>query len=82
MMKKGPYLKPLKHEDTPELEPTYQDLINFLGFVPNTELTMARKPRSTKALIDSVKTLYSEPLLPEPLQYSQPAAELVTSPIR
>ncbi len=69
MTNKGPYLKPLRREDTPELEPTYQDLINFLGFVPNTELTMARKPRSTRALIDFVKTLYSSPLLPEPLLY-------------
>ena len=69
MKNKGPYLKPLKREDTPELEPTYQDLINFLGFVPNTELTMARKPRSTKALIDFVKTIYSSPNLPEPLLY-------------
>lgn len=69
MISKGPYLKPLKREDTPELESTYQDLINFLGFVPNTELTMARMPRSTKALIDFVKTLYASPLLPEPLLY-------------
>ncbi len=69
MKSKGPYLKPLRREDTPELEPTYQDLINFLGFVPNTELTMAREPRSTKALIDFVKTLYSSPVLPEPLLY-------------
>ena len=69
MTERGPYLEPLKREDTPELEPTYQDLIAFLGFVPNTELTMARKPRSTKALIDFVKVLYSAPRLPEPLMY-------------
>ncbi|MEM7570386.1 MAG: carboxymuconolactone decarboxylase family protein [Pseudomonadota bacterium] len=54
----GPYLTPLKREDTPELEGTYQDLIGFLGFVPNTELTMARMPRTTKALIDFVLSIY------------------------
>lgn len=63
----GPFLPPLRREDTPELEPTYQDLIGFLGFVPNTELTMARKPRSTKALIDFVMALYGEPNLPPDL---------------
>ena len=69
MKTRGPYLKPLRREDTPELEPTYEDLINFLGFVPNTELTMARKPRSTKALIDFVKALYSSLTLPGGLLY-------------
>ena len=38
-----------------------------MGFVPNTELTMARMPRSTKALIDFVITLNRSRTLPEGL---------------
>ncbi|MEM8661851.1 MAG: hypothetical protein AAGF35_13280 [Pseudomonadota bacterium] len=64
---KGPYLAPLRREDTPELEPTYQDLIGFLGFVPNTELTMARMPRSTKALIDFVISIYGDSEVGQPM---------------
>lgn len=64
---KGPYLKPLRREDTPELEPTYQNLISFLGFVPNTELTMARMPRSTKALIDFVGSIYNNSVVGQPM---------------
>jgi len=64
---KGPYLTPLKREDTPELEPTYQDLIHFLGYVPNTELIMARMPRSTKALIDFVVALYGNSEVGQPM---------------
>ncbi len=63
----GPYLQPLKREDTPELEETYENLIQFLGFVPNTELTMARMPRSTKALIDFVISIYGNSEVGQPL---------------
>lgn len=64
---KGPYLDGLKREDCPELEPTWKALESLLGFVPNTELIMARMPRSTKVLIELVGVFFSTATLPPEL---------------
>src|SRR3546814_2878530 len=38
------FLEPLPPETTPELADTFAQFQNFLGFVPNSLLTMQRKP--------------------------------------
>ncbi|MEM8983955.1 MAG: carboxymuconolactone decarboxylase family protein [Pseudomonadota bacterium] len=64
---KGPYLQPLRREDCPALEPTWAALEEFLGFVPNAELIMARMPRSTAILVDAVRIFFSTASLPTEL---------------
>lgn len=55
----GPYLKPLLRADLPEMEPTFQLTEQFLGFLPNDVLTMARMPAATKAFMDFCIAVYS-----------------------
>jgi uncharacterized peroxidase-related enzyme len=45
-----PRLAPLPAEHTPELKEHFQFFVGTLGFVPNSVLTMQRKPKLVKAL--------------------------------
>ena len=45
-----PRLAPLPAEHTPELKEHFSFFVGTLGFVPNSVLTMQRKPRLVKAL--------------------------------
>lgn len=42
-------IEPLKREDLPEFEPIFQGMIDSIGYIPNSFLTMARDPAILKA---------------------------------
>jgi len=44
-----PFIKPLPPETTPELATTFEHFREILGFVPNSLLTMQRRPRIVEA---------------------------------
>jgi uncharacterized peroxidase-related enzyme len=44
-----PRVKPLQRKDVPELEPFLSITENRMGFVPNSQLTMAYKPKLVRA---------------------------------
>ncbi|MGH7781554.1 MAG: carboxymuconolactone decarboxylase family protein [Candidatus Binataceae bacterium] len=46
-----PNLEPLRREQVPELEPVLQAMQAALGFVPNSLLTLARRPEIVKAVV-------------------------------
>lgn len=67
MTSQGPYLKPLKREDVPELESVFKLTEEYLGFEANDVLTMARLPGPTKAYLEFAITVISEAPLPAQL---------------
>ena len=69
MTNKGPYLQPLKREDVPDLEPTFKAMEDWLGFLPNDLLTMARLPMITAAFSQFCYTLMDEATLSPQLLY-------------
>lgn len=44
-----PLLEPLPYEHTPELRPHFDFFLSTLGFVPNSVLTMQRRPKLVQA---------------------------------
>jgi hypothetical protein len=44
-------LEPLPPEHTPELKPLFDSFRRTLGFVPNSALTMQRKPKLLQAFV-------------------------------
>ena len=44
-----PRVPPLKREELPELEPLFRVVEQLMGFLPNSLLTMARRPELLKA---------------------------------
>ena len=45
----SPRLDPLRREDVPELEEYFRTFERRMGFVPNSVLTMARRPKVVRA---------------------------------
>ncbi len=43
-------LRALRREEVPELEPVFEQVEQRMGFVPNSQLTMARRPEIVRAL--------------------------------
>jgi uncharacterized peroxidase-related enzyme len=54
----SPRLEPLKREDVPELEEYFRTFERRMGFVPNSVLTMARRPKVVKALAALGQAVY------------------------
>ena len=54
----SPRLHPLKREDVPELEEYLRTFERRMGFVPNSILTMARRPKIVKALAALGQAIY------------------------
>ena len=54
----SPRLDPLKREDVPELEEYFRTFERRMGFVPNSVLTMARRPKVVKALAALGQAVY------------------------
>src|SRR6185503_9438253 len=48
---KSPRLDPLPPEHSPELKPQFDSFFKSLGFVPNSVLTMQRKPKLVQAFV-------------------------------
>ena len=48
---KSPRLDPLPPEHSPELKPEFDSFLKSLGFVPNSVLTMQRKPKLVRAFV-------------------------------
>ncbi|MBL4603332.1 MAG: carboxymuconolactone decarboxylase family protein [Emcibacteraceae bacterium] len=61
------HLTPLKREDLPQLESTFKKTEQFLGFLPNDVLTMARMPEATEAFMEFCISIYTNSTLPAPL---------------
>ncbi len=60
------HLTPLDRADLPQLEPTLQKTEQFLGFLPNDVLTMARMPEATAAFMEFCIAIYTTATLPVP----------------
>ena len=58
MPDRSPRLDPLKREDAPELEEFFRTFERRMGFVPNSVLTMARRPKVVRALAALGKAVY------------------------
>jgi uncharacterized peroxidase-related enzyme len=58
MHNRSPRLDPLKREDAPELEEYFQTFERRMGFVPNSVLTMARRPKVVRALAALGQAVY------------------------
>ena len=54
----SPRLDPLRREDVPELEEYFQTFERRMGFVPNSVLTMARRPKVVRALAALGQAIY------------------------
>lgn len=65
--KDGPYLHPLKREEVPQLEPLFEMCQEFLGFIANDLLTIARKPEVAQKAMEFSVTVVDEATLPESL---------------
>src|SRR3569832_1343499 len=53
-----PRLDPLPPEHTPELKEEFDSFFKTLGFVPNSVLTMQRKPKLAKAFVQMQRALW------------------------
>jgi alkylhydroperoxidase family enzyme len=56
--KKSPRLDPLPPERSPELKDEFDSFFKTLGFVPNSVLTMQRKPKLAKAFVQMQRALW------------------------
>jgi uncharacterized peroxidase-related enzyme len=54
----SPRLDPLRREDVPELEEFFRTFERRMGFVPNSVLTMARRPNVVRALAALGQAVY------------------------
>ena len=55
---KSPRLDPLPPEHSPELKEEFDSFFKTLGFVPNSVLTMQRKPKLAKAFVQMQRALW------------------------
>ena len=53
-------VKPLSLEDIPELAELFKPVIDRMGFIPTSQLVMARKPALVNAFIELGKAVYSQ----------------------
>jgi alkylhydroperoxidase family enzyme len=53
-----PRLEPLPPEHSPELKDEFDSFMKTLGFVPNSVLTMQRKPKLAKAFVQMQRALW------------------------
>ncbi len=53
-----PRLAPLPPEHTPELKEQFDSFFKTLGFVPNSVLTMQRKPKLVKAFVEMQRAIW------------------------
>jgi len=58
MSNHSPRLTPLEREDVPELEEYFRTFERRMGFVPNSVLTMARRPKVVRALAALGQAVY------------------------
>ncbi len=63
----GPQIEPLEESECEGLGQSFATLERLVGFLPNSQLTMARMPRSTAALIDAMEAFYGTATLPREL---------------
>ena len=61
------HIDPLNREDLPELEDNFQLTEQFMGFVPNSLLTMARVPGLTQAFGGLAGAVFMNGLIPPDL---------------
>ncbi len=54
----SPRLDPLPPEHSPELKEEFDSFLKTLGFVPNSVLTMQRKPKLAKAFVQMQRALW------------------------
>lgn len=54
----SPRLDPLPPETTPEMKEEFDSFFKTLGFVPNSVLTMQRKPKLAKAFVQMQRALW------------------------
>ena len=59
MSASGPRLAPLPPEHTPELGDQFASFLKTLGFVPNSVLTMQRKPALVRAFVQMQAAIWS-----------------------
>ena len=55
---RSPRLDPLPPEHSPELKEEFDSFFKTLGFVPNSVLTMQRKPKLAKAFVQMQRALW------------------------
>lgn len=55
---RSPRLDPMPPETTPEMKEEFGSFIKTLGFVPNSVLTMQRKPRLAKAFVQIQRAIW------------------------
>jgi alkylhydroperoxidase family enzyme len=55
---KSPRLDPLPPETTPDMKEEFDSFFKTLGFVPNSVLTMQRKPKLAKAFVQMQRALW------------------------
>jgi alkylhydroperoxidase family enzyme len=55
---RSPRLDPLPPETTPEMKEEFESFLKTLGFVPNSVLTMQRKPRLAKAFVQIQRAIW------------------------
>jgi alkylhydroperoxidase family enzyme len=55
---RSPRLDPLPPETTPEMKEEFESFFKTLGFVPNSVLTMQRKPKLAKAFVQIQRAIW------------------------
>ncbi len=61
-------MEPLRREDHPELEPLFAHYDRTLSFVPNSLVTMARRPAILGAFSELITQIWNTGTLPKPLK--------------
>ena len=64
-MERSARLDPLPPEHSPELKEEFDSFFKTLGFVPNSVLTMQRKPKLAKAFVQMQRALW-DPAICQP----------------
>src|SRR5215217_198503 len=54
----GPRVAPLPPEHSPELKKEFDSFFQTLGFVPNSVLTMQRKPKLVRAFVEMQRAIW------------------------
>ena len=61
-------MQPLRRQDLPELEPLFAHYDHTLSFVPNSLVTMARRPEILQAFSELITQIWNTGTLPKPLK--------------
>jgi uncharacterized peroxidase-related enzyme len=61
-------MEPLRREDHPELEPLFAHYDRTLSFLPNSLVTMARRPEILRAFSELITQIWNTGTLPKPLK--------------